>query len=158
MFKRISLVLWRHGSFDQIHWRHHRLKKDISWHLFLSKAVQKCSSIHYTTIYEQKQSNWRGKFNSFVLNNGFDMSLFYYHLEERSDLRYAMGIPDDDIVAIIVGRPDPKKGVELAIRALVHEVRAWLLFVGDAMDPIVASWKRSRATSVSLIGWYGLGF
>lgn len=92
-----------------------------------------------------------------TVHPGVDHSLF--HSGDRHEARAALGIDDDDAVLLYVGRIQPLKGLELAVRA-AHEVRPALdrdltfVVVGGASGE---SGQRELDRTKALVHSLGLG-
>lgn len=70
--------------------------------------------------------------------NGIDLARFRPDLESRRALRAEAGTADDELVALFVGGDWPRKGLEIAIRAIALAraeeipIRLWVVGAGDA--------------------------
>jgi glycosyltransferase involved in cell wall biosynthesis len=140
--QQVPLVVGTRGSFDRVLRERHRWRKTLYWHLFLKKSLARAAALHFTTEYERRESrDLLAKFTSFIVVNGIDCNYFHPVKESRDHFRKQYGIPLDSPVVITVGRADPKKRVDLLIRALHMTPELHLLVVGPDSYNLIDTWK-----------------
>jgi glycosyltransferase involved in cell wall biosynthesis len=138
----VPLVMGTRGSFDRSLWERGRWKKDLFWRLFLKRALSRAAALHLTTAYERRESEARlGQFDSFIVPNGLDCDYFAPVEEARGRFRQRYGIPAEAPLVITVGRSDPKKRVDLLIRAVWRTPDLYLAVVGGDAGELAQSWK-----------------
>ncbi|WP_298817082.1 glycosyltransferase family 4 protein [Chloroflexus sp.] len=98
-------------------------------------AAVSCSRFNAQTVAR------RYGFTPTVVFNGIDTGMFQPQPPD-STFRERLGLPADAPLLLFVGRLQPWKGVETAIRALPHIPRAILLIAGDGED-------RSRLAAIA---------
>jgi glycosyltransferase involved in cell wall biosynthesis len=139
---RVPLVMGIHGSLDQALRHRFRWRKNFYWHAFLKRSLAHSAALHLTTDYERGESrDLLSGFASFIVPNGLDCTYFRPIETARSEFRRRFRLPCEAPVAISVGRPDPKKRVDLLIRGLVSNTVLYLLVVGATEGEIFLSWK-----------------
>jgi glycosyltransferase involved in cell wall biosynthesis len=140
--EHVPLVMGTHGSFDKILRQRHWLRKTLYWHLFLKKAMSQASAIHFTTEYErQENADLLSEAASFIVPNGLDCSYFRPRPETRTQFRERYDLGQEVPLVITVARSDPKKRIDLLIRALSQVSEIYLLVVGPREGDLTASWK-----------------
>lgn len=113
----IPFVISPRTAFMRATWQGKFLKK-ITYHLLFERSlINRASALHYTSQLEIEQSRWlrlRGK--PVVVPNPVDISEFAV-LPRRGSFRERHGIAADEKVLLFLGRVEPRKGLDLAIRA-----------------------------------------
>lgn len=132
--KGVPLVFGTHGSLDRRVLKTHRLRKMIYWHLVLKRALRRVSAIHFTTEYERSESQVDG-LPSFVVPNGLDTKHFT-PTDSSAAVRRRYAIPPEAPLALVVGRVDPKKRLDLLISALAEVDGVYLAIVGPDDSPL----------------------
>jgi glycosyltransferase involved in cell wall biosynthesis len=157
--QKIPLIIGPHGSLDKQCWKRYILKKTIFWHFFLKRTVRLASAIHYTTIFERKESaGFLDNLPNFVIPNSLDCHYFHPLTEYREQFRHKYGIPLNVPLIITVCRADPMKKVDLLIKALQLYPDYHLLVVGAEPGNLTDTWK-NLATELNVsqrIFWPGL--
>ncbi|MFB3905889.1 MAG: glycosyltransferase [Acidobacteriota bacterium] len=151
----IPSVFGLHGSIDTRLWSHHRYRKLFYWHAVLSRVLLQSTAVHFTTLYERQQSR-KVRVPSFVVPNGIDTREFR-RVETASAVRRHYGIPESGLLALMVGRIDPKKRIDVVIKALAKTPSVYLLVVGLDDVPLAQEYRRlARALGLQdRIRWAG---
>lgn len=154
----IPLIIGLHGALDETRMQHHSLRKWVFWRLFLRKALQRSTALHFTTSYEREQSKrWTPNVPSFVVPNGQDSSGFLIDRSLRLPFRKECGIPKDVPVMITVGRIDPLKRIDALLKALSLSPEWYLLVVGSGDEPLENEWRKlaTRLGVENRVVWTG---
>jgi glycosyltransferase involved in cell wall biosynthesis len=79
-----------------------------------------------------------------VVPNGMDLTRFNFDVGARAATRRALGLPDDAIVVIAVGRNDPMKNWPgmLAASDIAGDGRVWLVAVGEGTERLPTGPRR----------------
>jgi glycosyltransferase involved in cell wall biosynthesis len=113
----IPYVISPRTAFMRAAWQGKFLKKAIYHFLMERSAINRAAVIHYTSQIEADQSRWmRLKSRAVIVPNPVDLSEFAA-LPERGSFRERHGIAADEKVLLYLGRVEPRKGLDLAIRA-----------------------------------------
>jgi glycosyltransferase involved in cell wall biosynthesis len=157
--KQVPLVIGTHGSFTKKLRRIKRLRKTLYWHLLQKKSLNRASALHFTTEYERRQSEDLLKnIPNFIVPNGLDCHYFHPLMEIRNHFRERFDIPLEAPLIITVGRPDPKKRIDLLIRSLLPVPEINLLVVGPESGEVTSTWQ-SLAQELNVarrVFWPGL--
>jgi glycosyltransferase involved in cell wall biosynthesis len=154
----VPLVMGTRGSLDRILWDRGHWKKTLFWHLFLRRALSRAAALHLTSAYERRESEARlGRFDSFIVPNGLDCDYFAPVKGARARFRQRYGIPAEAPLVVTVGRIDPKKRVDLLIRAVWRNPDLYLAVVGGAAGELAQSWKNlaRELGAASRVIWTG---
>ncbi|MEM5831157.1 MAG: glycosyltransferase [Candidatus Aenigmatarchaeota archaeon] len=116
-----------------------KLNKKIYWKLFGKKTIKKASAIHFLCEGEREGSRSLCKdVTSFILPNGIDVNKFKRENKKGSLLRDKLGIPQEAIVLLFLGRIHPKKQIEYIIKSipeiLKYKKDVFFLIVGPIED------------------------
>ena len=99
-------------------------KKWVYHHLVRGADYARASAIHYTAELEREQSDPVGlQADSFIVPNGVDITEFD-HLPERSWARTQLGLGSEDLIVVYLGRIEPRKALDVLIRAFAKVVHA----------------------------------
>lgn len=117
-----------------------RLSKVIYWNLFGKKIIARASAVHFLSQKEREDSKqFCGSVPSFIVPNGVFTRRLTHNPKTRSELRRKLGLPENALVLLFLGRVHPKKQIDLVIRALpavlTHRKDVFFLIVGP-LDPI----------------------
>ncbi len=116
---KVHYVVSTHGAFSQELLKKVNLKKMLYWHVFLKNSFKYASAIHFTTEYEKQQSILLlNKYPCFIVPNCLPTDAYISDGFDKVKMREAWGVPDGAFVLITVGRPDPKKNLDLLIISL----------------------------------------
>lgn len=133
----IPYVVSPRGALGPYSWRHKTAKKVVYWLLRERSNVRGASAVHYSTVQEQRQSNWlRLPGRAFIVPNPFDFSSLASDPEGAQLWRDEIGVRHDEFLILSVGRLHHVKGLDLLPAALAP-LRAlpWrLAIVGDDED------------------------
>jgi glycosyltransferase involved in cell wall biosynthesis len=139
-------VISLHGALDEWPRRQKRFKKLAYYWLAERRNIRLASAIRVTS---QMELEWSQKFagpgqRMHVIPNGIDLQSWSRDEEGGKDWRERVGIPPDTFLFLNVGRLHRKKGLELAIEALVPlRTRKWhMAFVGDDDDGTGSSLRK----------------
>jgi glycosyltransferase involved in cell wall biosynthesis len=113
----IPFVISPRTAFMRATWQGKFLKK-ITYHLLFERSfINRASALHYTSQLEVDQSRWlRLKRQPGVVPNPVDVSEFSV-LPAPGIFRERLGIAANEKVVLYVGRVEPRKGLDMAIRA-----------------------------------------
>lgn len=127
----VPYVVSPRNAFDRRTWKGKYLKKSM-YHLLFERAhLQKATAIHYTTQQEALASRWlRLDSNAIIVPNPVDLSEFE-SLPERGAFRQRWGIGENVRIALYMGRVEPDKGLDIAVRsvALAQSCRRSVVFI-----------------------------
>jgi len=121
---KVPFIVSTHGSLDENLWRKGKLKKTLYWHLFLKKTFLDAAAVHFTTEFERCQSMHlcRGM-PSFIVPLSVPVGDFRRDESAGRNFRRKWGIPRDAKVVLSIGRIDPKKRIDLAMRGIAPLMR-----------------------------------
>jgi len=117
-----------------------RYKKIIYWKLFGEKTIKNASAVQFLCEGEREESSmFCKKVQSFVVPNGIDPSKFKKEKDKKSTmLREKLGIPQEAVILLFLGRIHPKKQIEFIIESLPyilkHKEDVYFLIVGPVED------------------------
>lgn len=118
--ERVPFVLTPRNTFPKVYFGHKATKKFVYMELFQRRLINHARAIHYTTEEEAAGSAYlRLKPPSFVVPNAVEFPEAE-HLPASGLMRARLGIPQDALVFLYMGRLHSKKGIDLAIRALAQ--------------------------------------
>lgn len=87
-----------------------------------------------------------------VIPNGVDTESFRADAERRARVRGELGVGDGDLVAVFVGGDWPRKGLEIALRAVAASEGWRLLVVGGGDEQSYGELARSVGAAVTFAG------
>jgi glycosyltransferase involved in cell wall biosynthesis len=113
----IPFVISPRTAFMRVTWSGKFLKKFVYHRLLERSFINRAAAIHYTSQLEVDQSKWlRLKIQPVIVPNPVDVAEFSF-LPERGKFRERWGIAVGEKVLLYMGRVEPRKGLDLAIRA-----------------------------------------
>jgi len=119
----IPYIISPRASFKENAWVG-KFAKKLIYHLFLERyLIQKASLIHYTTKLEADQSAWmRLSAPSVIVPNPINQQEFV-SLPEKGLFRKNFKISENLRLILILGRIDPDKGLDIALKSINSIVR-----------------------------------
>jgi len=121
----IPYVVAPKNSFNQRSWRGKYFKKILYHILFERHLINRASAIHYTTRLEANASSWLHlKPRELILPNPVSFDDFDT-MPAPGQFRSESHIPPADMLVLYLGRIDPKKGLDLAMRAFAIVARTY---------------------------------
>lgn len=143
----VPYVVGTHGSFDSVLLQKGKIKKILYWHLFLKKCLKYAIALHFTTEYERRQALLlRSGYSSFIVPNCMQKEAFEINESLGERVREEFQILPDAPVLISVGRPDPKKRLDVLLESfpqvLQHFPQARLMIVGHHHNKYALEMKR----------------
>lgn len=158
----VPYVVGTHGSFDSELLKNEKIKKMLYWQLFLKKNIRHASALHLTTDYERRQAALlRSGYPSFIVPNCMQPAAFEINESLGGRVREEYQIPRDAPVLIAVGRPDPKKRLDVLLECfppiLEHFAHARLMIVGPHDSEYAGEMKRlsNRMDLSDKVTWTG---
>ncbi|HPS54835.1 MAG TPA: glycosyltransferase, partial [Sedimentisphaerales bacterium] len=116
---RVPYIMGTHGAFDEVLLNIRKTKKRLYYYLFLKKCIEGAGAIHFTTEYERHQSVMLTSVcHSFIIPNCVAPKEFKADMSLREQLRNELKIPHNASLLLTVGRPDPKKRIDILLKAL----------------------------------------
>ena len=114
---QVPYVISPHGSLIIGYNPRKFLKKWAYLHLFEGRNYRHASAIHFTAQLEREQSVPIGRQSpGFIVPNGVDITEFS-HLPDKNLARQELGLPPDTIIVLYFGRIEPRKGLDILIKA-----------------------------------------
>ena len=143
----VPYVVGTHGSFDSVLLQKGKTKKMLYWHLFLRKCLRYAIALHFTTEYERRQAILlRSGYSNFIVPNCMQKEAFEINESLGEQVREEFQILPDAPVLISVGRPDPKKRLDVLLESfpqvLQHFPQARLMIVGHHHNKYALEMKR----------------
>jgi glycosyltransferase involved in cell wall biosynthesis len=134
----VPFVVSPRGSFMTWSMSQKPLKKRVYLELIERRLINRAAAIHCTSSLEQRQlAQWSLCPHCVVIPNGLDLTPFN-RLPERGKLRQALGVPQDGMLSLFVGRLHREKRLDLIIEAFATVAgglpTAHLLIVGPEED------------------------
>lgn len=82
------------------------------------KILKNASAIHFTTKLERESSKWLNRFKipNFIIPNGLNLGEFC-KLPPKKEAKRKFGFPIDNLLISYLGRLDPRKGLDIFIKA-----------------------------------------
>lgn len=77
-----------------------------------------------------------------LFSNGIDLARFAFVPERRQPTRRALGVPDDAVAVIAVGRDDPMKNWPGMLAATSADRKLWLIAVGEGTERLPPAPRR----------------
>lgn len=130
---KIPYIIRPCGMLDPWSLTQGRLKKRLYYFFRLRKMLEDAQGIHYTSgIEREKTEQLSFKTPGFVVPNGLDWEE-YRHLPKRGWLRQSLGIRDNQLILLFLGRLHEKKGVHRLITAFqeLNDTGVSLVIVGE---------------------------
>lgn len=93
-------------------------KKWLYLHLVDYRIMKKASAIHFTTRLEMESTKWlkRLRIPNFIIPNGLNFDEFN-EPPSKKEAKKKFGFPNDNLLVSYLGRLDPRKGLDVFIRA-----------------------------------------
>lgn len=114
---RLPYVISTHGSLIIKYRPKKFLKKWLYLNICEGRNLRQASAIHFTTELEREQSDpLCHKAPGFIVPNGLDLAEFQ-HLPDKGQARKELGLPLDPLIILYFGRLEPRKGLDLLIKA-----------------------------------------
>jgi len=146
----VPYVVGTHGSFDSVLLKKSHVKKMLFWKLFLEKSFRGSEALHFTTEHERRQSErLKGVRPSFIVPNCISSEAFEIDRSLADVARREFNIPSNVPVVLNLGRPDPKKRLDVLLQSfeliLQKYPGARLLIVGPDEGRYAEAMKRLAA-------------
>ncbi|SRR5581483_562207 len=150
----VPYVIRPHGTLDEYHRRHHRLRKRVYDWLIESRNISGAAALHYTSKAEQHDAVAAGVRNrGFVVGLGVDVSEYLSGLDQGL-FRASKPELQQKRLIVFLGRVTPKKGLDLLIPAFAEVSQA----VPDVHLVLAGPDDEGYAAVVrDLIAKYGVG-
>ncbi len=132
---KVPVVNGLHGALTEKHMVHGYAKKSLYWRLFVRRMLRRSTALHFTTVYEEQASKqWAGGVNSILIPNGVVLDRLVKPTQNKTQLREMLGIPQDTLVALTVGRLARVKRIDLMIQALAQVPSLHFVVAGSGPD------------------------
>jgi len=114
----VPFVVTPRTSFMRPTWRGTFIKK-FFYHLAIDRSLlNRAAGVHYTSVLEQKESAWlKLRLPQFIVPNPVVAET---PSTGASTFRSANGFAADDFIALYFGRVEPRKNIELTVRAIAR--------------------------------------
>jgi glycosyltransferase involved in cell wall biosynthesis len=121
--QRIPYVMSPHGSLSIQNQGLKTWKKLVYLNLVEGANLRGAAAIHYTTEIEKQENIYIGiKVPSFIVPNGVDISEFD-NPPDKGEARKELGLPASPLIVLYFGRLEPKKALDILIRAFAKTLR-----------------------------------
>jgi glycosyltransferase involved in cell wall biosynthesis len=116
----VPYIMSPHGSLSIQNQGFKTWKKLLYLNLVEGANLRRAAAIHYTTEIERQENTFIGiKVPSFLVPNGVDISEFD-GLPDKQEARQALGLPASPLIVLYFGRLEPKKALDILIRAFAQ--------------------------------------
>jgi glycosyltransferase involved in cell wall biosynthesis len=117
LITRRKYIVSPRTSFMRETWKGKFLKKLIYHILFERFLIQKSNAIHYTTLFEQNESEWlKLSTNKVIIPNPVNLNEFE-NLPQKGVFRKEYKIPNEYNLFVYLGRIEKRKGIDLSVKA-----------------------------------------
>ncbi len=121
--QEIPYVMSPHGSLSIQNQGFKTWKKLVYLNLVEGANLRRAAAIHYTTEIERQENTFIGiKVPSFVVPNGVDI-LEFDNPPDKGEARKELGLPASPLIVLYFGRLEPKKALDILIRAFAKTLR-----------------------------------
>ncbi len=142
----VPYILGTHGSFGAHKLKKGTVKKGLFWHLFLKRCFKYASAIHLTSEQERREARLIDSQKSFIVPNCIPDDAFILPENLREAVRREFHIDKTAYLLLMVGRPDPIKRIDIAMKALKSVFKehsnVYLMVVGHDDNEYAISMKK----------------
>lgn len=111
----VPLIISPQGALDPWCLRHHAVRKFLYWHLVERRLMETASAIHVVSDFEHANVHVMNVHTPcHVIPNGASVPAT---MQNRQAARRLLNVPDDAFVVLFLARLNPKKGLDLLLRA-----------------------------------------
>jgi len=131
LIAKVPYVVSPRTSFMRDTWTNKYWKKMLYHRIFERRLLERAAALHYTSKVEVEHSAWLGlNARPLVVRNPVDLGEFS-ELPPRGHFRRQWGFAETDMIILYLGRVEPRKRIDLAIRSFCKVVQqhACLRFV-----------------------------